>query len=117
MKNYIALLLLYNVGLADAHKMSNQAATSSMIEELALTNLDSKEFQLSTEDQQEEEAEKEGENEDSEDEDDEEEEKPAKNSFVVASTVDFNGQKMVGRDKNGLFRNHQQYVKLRNKIN
>lgn len=98
--------------------MANQAATSTMIEELALTDLDAKEFQLSSEDQQEEEAEKEGENEDSDDDEDEEEEdKPAKKAFVVASSVDYNGQKMVGRDKNGLFRNHQQYVKLRNKIN
>jgi hypothetical protein len=50
MKNYIALLLLCNVGLGDAHKMANQALTSNMIEELARTNLDAKEFQLSVED-------------------------------------------------------------------
>lgn len=62
--------------------MSNQAATSGMIEMLAATNLDSREFQLSEEDQQEEEAEKENE-EESDDEEDEEEEKPAKPSFVV----------------------------------
>jgi hypothetical protein len=109
MKNYISLLLLYNVGLSDAHKMSNQAATSNMIEELALTNLDAKEFQLSVEDQQEEEAEKEGEEEESGDDEEEEEDKPAANAFVVAKsqTTDYSGQKMIGRDKNGLFRNHQ----------
>lgn len=108
MKNYIGLLLLCNVGIGDAHKMSNMAVTANMIEELALTDLDAKEFQLSVEDQQEEEAEKEGENEESADDDEEEEdEKPSKNSFIVADSLDYNGNKLVGRDKNGLFRNHK----------
>jgi len=34
--------------------------------------------------------------------------------FIASNITNANGQKLIGRDKNGMFKNHKNFIQLRN---
>ena len=101
MKNYIISLLLGLSALdqAEANKMS--VNTFSKAETMA-NLLNSAELNLK---------------EYSKDEDESDDDKAKDETHIELSAEDIELAKNHGRDKNGMFKNHRNFVKMRNKIN
>jgi len=91
-----------------------------MIQNLLGSELDLKSYQVDDfekEDDQEVQVDDTEEDQESEQEEEEEEEEKPKDDKKVQVKNKSKNKSSFGRDKNGMFKNHKNYMKLRNKIN